>query len=122
MRMHGLPTRRRFTLGLGAAGAVPLASRWPFLFAPADAAETPAARAAPIAPVVPKTFEEFGGVRIDNYDWLRDRKDPRVVAYLDAENAYADARLEPIKPLLDELAAESKVGREARRPAGSGTV
>ena len=62
----------------------------------------------PIAPIVPKTFEEFGSVRVDHYDWLRDRRDPRVVAYLDAENAYADARLEPIKPLMDELAAELK--------------
>jgi oligopeptidase B len=47
-------------------------------------------------------------VRIDCYDWLRDREDPRVIAYLDAENAYTDARLEPIKPLIDELAAELK--------------
>jgi oligopeptidase B len=109
MSMHGLPTRRRFTLGLAAAGAVPLAIRWPFPFIPTEAAETPVTRAAPMAPVVPKTFAEFGGVRIDDYDWLRDRDDPRVVAYLDAENAYADARLEPIKSLVDEIAAELKV-------------
>ena len=92
MRMHGLSTRRRFALGLAATGAFALASRGLFRFTPADAA-TRAERNAPIAPVVPKAFEEFGGVRIDNYDWLRDRKDPRVIAYLDAENAYADARL-----------------------------
>jgi oligopeptidase B len=67
-----------------------------------------AARAAPIAPVVPKMFRAFGGVRIDNYDWLRDRKDPRVTSYLNAENAYANANLEPIKPLVDALAAEFK--------------
>ena len=103
MRMHGLSTRRRFALGLAATGA--FASRGLFRFTPADAA-TRAERNAPIAPVVPKAFEEFGGVRIDNYDWLRDRKDPRVIAYLDAENAYANARLEPIKPLVDELAAD----------------
>jgi oligopeptidase B len=106
--MHGLPTRRRFTLGLAAAGTIPLASGLPFTLA-----DETAARAVPIAPVVPKTFKEFGGVRIDNYYWLRDRRDPRVVAYLDAENAYADARLEPIKPLVDELAAELKA-REAQ--------
>jgi oligopeptidase B len=75
-----------------------------------------AVRAVPVAPVVPKTFKAFGGVRIDNYDWLRDRKDPRVVSYLDAENAYANARLEPIKPLVDDLAAELKA-REA--PSGA---
>jgi oligopeptidase B len=51
-------------------------------------------------------FEKFGAVRIDHYDWLRDRRDSQVIAYLDAENAYAKARLELIKPLLDEIAVE----------------
>ena len=112
--MGGASTRRHFTVGLAAAGVAPLfPSRLPI--APADAAVT-SAPAAPIAPVVRKTFKEFGGVRIDNYDWLRDRRDPRVVAYLTAENAYADARLEPIRPLVDELAAELKV-REAQDDA-----
>ncbi|HZC55358.1 MAG TPA: hypothetical protein VE396_04825, partial [Xanthobacteraceae bacterium] len=112
--MHGIPTRRRFTLGLAAAGVTPFfASRLPFVSANAAVTTAPAV---PIALVVPKTFKEFGGVRIDNYDWLRDRKDPRVVAYLTAENAYADARLEPIKPLVDELAAELKA-REAQDDA-----
>jgi len=108
--MGGFSTRRFFAFGLAAAGAVPLASRLPF--SSANAVEA-AVRAIPIAPVVPKTFKAFGGVRTDNYDWLRDRKDPRVVSYLDAENAYANARLEPIKPLVDELAAELKA-REAQ--------
>jgi oligopeptidase B len=80
-----------------------------------------AARAAPIAPVVPKTFRAFGGVRIDNYDWLRDRKDPRVIAYLNAENVYADAHLKPIKPLVDALAAELKA-REAQEDASVPTA
>ena len=59
-----------------------------------------------MAPVIPTRYEKFGAVRIDHYDWLRDREDSRVIAYLDAENAYARARLEPIKPLLDEIATE----------------
>jgi oligopeptidase B len=116
--MRELSTRRRFTFGLAAAGAVPLASRLPW--SPANAVET-AVRPAPVAPVVPKKFTAFGGVRIDNYDWLRDRKDPRVISYLDAENAYADARLEPIKPLVDELAAELKA-REAQEDASVPTA
>ena len=110
--MAGRFTRRHFTFGLAAA-AIPLASRLPF--GRANAVET-AADAAPIAPIVPKRFKEFGGVRIDNYDWLRDREDPRVVAYLSAENAYAEARLESIRPLIDELAAELKA-REAQEDA-----
>ena len=111
--MGGLSTRRFFAFGLAAAGAVPLARR--LRFSSANAVET-AVRAVPIAPVEPKRFRAFGGVRIDNYDWLRDPKDPRVVSYLDAENAYANARLEPIKQLVDELAAELKA-REAEEDA-----
>ncbi|HEV2714599.1 MAG TPA: S9 family peptidase [Terriglobales bacterium] len=110
--MGGLSTRRHFTFGLAAA-AVPLASR--LSFGQAKAVET-AAHAAPIAPIVPKRFTAFGGVRIDNYDWLRDREDPRVVSYLNAENAYAEERLEQIKPLVKELAAELKA-REAQEDA-----
>ena len=64
--------------------------------------------AAPVAPALRTTFAAFGRERIDEYDWLRDRSDPRVIAYLASENAYADARLKPIKPLVDELAAELK--------------
>jgi oligopeptidase B len=115
--MPGLFTRRRFTFSLAAA-AVPLASRLPF--GQANAVET-AVRAAPIAPIVSKRFTAFGGVRIDNYDWLRDRKDPRVVAYLNAENAYAEARLEPITPLVEQLAAELKA-REAQEDASVPTA
>src|SRR6516164_5784594 len=116
--MGELSTRRGFTFGLAAAGAVPIASRLPL--GPANAVET-AAHDAPIAPVVPKTVKAFGGVRIDNYDWLRDRKNPRVISYLDAENAYANARLEPIRPLIDELAAELKA-REAQEDASVPTA
>jgi len=116
--MGELSTRRGFTFGLAAAGAVPIASR--LRLSPANAVET-AAHDAPIAPVVPKTVKAFGGVRIDNYDWLRDRKNPRVISYLDAENAYANARLEPIRPLIDELAAELKA-REAQEDASVPTA
>ncbi|MFZ0986507.1 MAG: S9 family peptidase, partial [Xanthobacteraceae bacterium] len=70
---------------------------------------------------MPKTFRAFGGARIDNYDWLRDRKDPRVIAYLNAENAYADARLELIKPVVDELAAELRA-RETQEDASVPTA
>jgi oligopeptidase B len=115
--MPGLFTRRHFTFGL-AAGAVPLASRLPF--GQGEAEET-AAHAAPTAPIVPKRFTAFGDVRIDNYNWLRDRQDPRVVSYLDAENAYANSRLEPIRPLIDELAAELKA-REALEDASVPTA
>jgi oligopeptidase B len=113
--MRGLFTRRHFTF---AAAAIPVASRLPF--GQAEAIET-AAHAAPTAPIAPKRFKAFGDVRLDNYDWLRDRKDPRVVAYLNAENAYAEARLEQIKPLVEELAAQLKA-REGQQDASVPTA
>jgi oligopeptidase B len=86
-------------------GLLAFASDRPFVFPPVHAAEivTP-----PVARVVPKEFLEFGKKRIDNYDWLRDRDDPAVADLLRAENAYADARLKPLKPLVSEIAAELK--------------
>ena len=50
--------------------------------------------------------------RVDEYYWLRDdtRKDPEVLAYLNAENAYADAVMAPLRPLQDQLYGEI-VGR-----------
>jgi len=46
--------------------------------------------------------------RIDPYYWLRDdtRKNPDMLAYLKAENAYADAVLAPTKPLQETLFKE----------------
>ena len=54
----------------------------------------------------------FGATRSDEYYWLRDdtRKNPEMLAYLNAENAYADALMVPLKPLQDRLYDEI-VGR-----------
>src|SRR6478609_3024232 len=48
------------------------------------------------------------GTREDPYYWLRDdtRKDPAVLAYLAAENAYAAKLLAPAKSLEAKLVAE----------------
>ncbi len=54
----------------------------------------------------------FGATRNDEYYWLRDdkRKNKAMLAYLNAENAYADALMAPLKPLQDAL-YEEIVGR-----------
>ena len=102
--MSSLLTRRSFSLGFAAfCGLLAPQQRWGLA---AAEAKGPAAPSPPMAPIIPTRYEKFGAVRIDHYDWLRDRGDPRVTAYLDAENAYAKAQLEPIKPLLDEIAVE----------------
>nr|WP_236621823.1 S9 family peptidase [Luteimonas huabeiensis] len=53
-----------------------------------------------------------GAVRSDEYYWLRDdkREAPAVIEYLQAENAYADAVMAPLKGLEDRL-YEEIVGR-----------
>jgi oligopeptidase B len=42
----------------------------------------------------------------DDYAWLRDKENPEVTAYLEAENAYAEAEMAPLKELQDELYRE----------------
>lgn len=53
-----------------------------------------------------------GAVRNDEYYWLRDddRKNPEMLAYLNAENAYADRVMAPLKPLENRVYDEI-VGR-----------
>jgi len=60
----------------------------------------------PVAKTIAKFFNEFGHRRVDNYDWLRNEHDLDVLGYLEAENAYAAARLAQIKPLVEELEHE----------------
>ena len=69
--------------------------------APPDAEQKPHVVTAP-----------FGAARNDEYYWLRDdaRQDPAMLAYLGAENAYADAVMAPLRPLQEQLYGEI-VGR-----------
>jgi oligopeptidase B len=66
----------------------------------------------PIAAVRPHPVESPFGVRIDPYYWLRDdeRKDPDVLAYLKAENAFRELSTAAAKPLENALYDEI-VGR-----------
>jgi oligopeptidase B len=41
--------------------------------------------------------------RVDHYAWLRDKKDPRTLAYLEAENAFADAFLGSTRGFQENL-------------------
>ena len=62
----------------------------------------------PVAKIVPKADTLFGDVRIDDYFWLRDRDNPEVMAYLEAENAYTDSMMKHTEKLQDELYNEMK--------------
>ncbi|MER3522795.1 MAG: oligopeptidase B [Ignavibacteria bacterium] len=63
---------------------------------------------APRAAVRPTTLEKHGHVRTDHYYWLRERDNPEVIEYLEAENAYTDAIMTPYKELEENLFAEMK--------------
>ena len=57
----------------------------------------------PTAPRHPATHVAHGDTRPDDWQWLANRDDPDVTAYLEAENAYTDAVLEPTFPLQERL-------------------
>jgi len=57
----------------------------------------------PRAKIVPKTITLHGDTRIDNYFWLRDRSDPDVVSYLEAENRFTEEVMAPTKSLQEGL-------------------
>jgi oligopeptidase B len=63
----------------------------------------------PTPPVARKEHKEtalHGAVLIDDYAWLRDKENPEVTAYLEAENAYAAAVMAPLDGLRGELYQE----------------
>jgi protease II len=53
----------------------------------------------PIAKKISKVTEINGRKLIDNYYWLRDKPNPEVRAYLEAENSYTDALMKPTELL-----------------------
>lgn len=60
----------------------------------------------PVAKILPHSMTVHGDTRIDNYFWLRDRKDPDTIAYLEAENAYTQEKLQHTVALQATLYAE----------------
>ena len=74
------------------------------------ACASPGSHEPPRAKTVPRQLKAHGDVRIDEYYWLKNRDDPEVVAYLQAENAYLEAVMKPTEPLQEKL-VEEIVGR-----------
>ncbi len=62
----------------------------------------------PMAAVRPTELKLHGHVRTDEYYWLRERENPEVIRYLEAENAYTDAMTAHTKTLQDRLFEEIK--------------
>ena len=57
----------------------------------------------PVADRRPVTTTHHGRSRTDDYDWLRAKDDPEVLAHLEAENEHtrsATAHLEPLRAAI----------------------
>jgi oligopeptidase B len=61
---------------------------------------------APIAMREPVEHVIHGDRRVDHYAWLKNRKDPRVKEYLEAENVYADAMMRSTEGFQEKLYQE----------------
>lgn len=64
----------------------------------------------PTVEKVPDTMKPIinGDIRIDNYYWLNQRENPKVIAYLTAENEYQDTVLASTKKFQESLFDELK--------------
>ncbi len=60
----------------------------------------------PKAAIRPHAMTMHGHTRVDNYYWLNERENPEVIAYLEAENQYANACLKHTEPLQQQLFKE----------------
>ena len=62
----------------------------------------------PVAKKVPAERTHHGDTVVDDYAWLTDKDDPDTVAYLEAENAYTEARTAHLRRLRETIFQEIK--------------
>lgn len=60
----------------------------------------------PVAEKIPKELTNLGDTRIDEYYWLRERDNPKVIEYLKAENEYEQAVMKDTEGLQEKLYKE----------------
>ncbi|MDD0859345.1 hypothetical protein NHF46_19770 [Arthrobacter alpinus] len=66
------------------------ANSLPAVSLPASQADSSASVQPPVAKKVPTERTHHGDTFVDNYEWLREKENPEVVAHLNAEQAYTD--------------------------------
>ncbi len=64
--------------------------------------------AAPLAERIPKEMKIHNHVRVDDYYWLNERENPKVIDYLNAENEYYESLTAHTKAFQKELFKEMK--------------
>ncbi|WP_126245547.1 S9 family peptidase [Chitinophaga rhizosphaerae] len=62
----------------------------------------------PVAEKIDHKMSIHGDTRNDEYYWLNERDNPKVIAYLEAENKYTDTMLSPVRTLREQLFNELK--------------
>ncbi len=62
----------------------------------------------PVAPRKPTTRVHHGDEFVDDYEWLRDAEDPETLAYLEAENAWAERQTADLAELRETIFTEIK--------------
>jgi oligopeptidase B len=62
----------------------------------------------PVAKIIPHITTIHNEEQIDNYFWLRDRDNPEVIQYLEAENKYTEAMMKNTEKLQETLYNEMK--------------
>ncbi|RLE34745.1 MAG: oligopeptidase B [Acidobacteria bacterium] len=77
---------------------------------PSSSCKKPESGGPPVAVRIPHTLTAHGVERVDDYYWLKERDNPEVIAYLEAENAFTASTLAHTEPLQKELFDEI-VGR-----------
>jgi oligopeptidase B len=60
----------------------------------------------PIAAKKPQSLILHNDERVDNYYWFREKENPEVIAYLEAENSYTQAMMQHTKVLQEQLYQE----------------
>src|SRR4051812_14130487 len=70
------------------------------------AAQTPAIGDPPVAPVFDHRETRHGATVVDNYFWVREKSNPEVIRYLEAENSYTEAQTRRLQPFTDVLYKE----------------
>ena len=73
----------------------------------------------PTAERRPHVREHHGDRVEDPYAWMRDLEDPALLAHLEAENAYAEARTEHLAPLRSRDRRGDPLAGEGDRPVGA---
>jgi oligopeptidase B len=76
------------------------------LFVPLSFAQNSNDIKPPVAKPMAKITEIHGYKLTDNYFWLREKSNPEVIKYLEAENAYTTALMKPTEALQETLYKE----------------